>query len=94
MPKATVEPAVKPVPVTVTSVPPASGPARGDGGDGRDGLVGEQVGGRGGGVPPAVVTVTSTAPAVPAGEVATRVVALVTVTEVAGVAPKATSSRR
>ena len=41
-------------------------------------------------MPPAVVTVTSTAPA-PAGEVATRVVALVTVTEVAaGVVPKST----
>ena len=29
VPKATVEPAVKPVPVTVTTVPPASGPALG-----------------------------------------------------------------
>ena len=28
-PKATVEPAVKPVPVTVTAVPPASGPSVG-----------------------------------------------------------------
>ena len=41
-------------------------------------------------VPPAVVTVTSTAPAAPAGDVATRVVALVKVTAVAAVAPKLT----
>ena len=39
-------------------------------------------------VPPAVVTVMSTAPAMPAGEVATRVVVLVKLTAVAAVEPK------
>ena len=42
-PNETVELAVKPVPVIVTTVPPASGPGvRADGGDGRD-LVAEEV---------------------------------------------------
>ena len=41
-------------------------------------------------VPPGVVTVTSTTP-VPAGEVAMRVVELVTMTDAAGVAPKKTA---
>ena len=40
--------------------------------------------------PPAVVTVTSTVPAACVGEVAVRLVALVTVTAVAGVVPKLT----
>ena len=43
-------------------------------------------------VPPGVVTVTSTVPAVPAGAVAVMVVALVTVTLVAAFEPKLTEA--
>ena len=42
-------------------------------------------------VPPGVVTVTSTAPALPAGEVAVICVALLTVNEVAAVPPNFTA---
>ena len=42
-------------------------------------------------VPPGVVTVTSTAPALPAGDVAVIDVALLTVNEVAAVAPNFTA---
>jgi hypothetical protein len=42
-------------------------------------------------VPPTVVTVTSTVPAAPAGEVAVMLVALTTVNEVAAVDPKLTA---
>jgi hypothetical protein len=42
-------------------------------------------------VPPGVVTVTSTVPTAPAGDVAVMVVALVTVNDAAAVAPKATA---
>jgi hypothetical protein len=42
-------------------------------------------------VPPGVVTVTSTVPASPAGEVAVMLVALTTVNEVAAVLPKLTA---
>jgi hypothetical protein len=42
-------------------------------------------------VPPTVVTVTSTVPAAPAGEVAVMLVALTTVNEVAAVLPKLTA---
>ena len=77
VPKSTVAPGPKPVPVTVTMVPPASGPSSGETvattgaavkvnrSDGEVELV-----------PPAVVTVTSTAP-VPEGEVAVRLTGLV-----------------
>jgi hypothetical protein len=83
LPKATIEPDVKPLPVTVTTVPPANGPA--------DGLTAVTVG-TASKVntsklevaldPPAVVTVTSTAP-VPAGLVTVSDVGLVKVTEAA-----------
>ncbi len=86
MPKSTAVAPVKPVPVMVTVVPPAVGPAvgltavtvgRGD--------VGELVGGRRvAQVPPGVVTVTSTVPPVPAGEVAVIWVSESTVKLVAG----------
>ncbi len=42
-------------------------------------------------VPPAVVTVTSTVPAVPAGAVAVRLVALLTITPAALVVPNLTA---
>src|SRR5260370_3807444 len=79
-PKLTTPAPVKPVPVIVTTVPPASGPAAGvtavTTGSGKvyvkrsADLVAE--------VPPAVVTVTSTGPAAPAGAVAGILVALFT----------------
>ena len=68
-PKSTVAPVTNPVPVTVTVVPPANGPAAGAT------LVivgtGSYVNSSAGEValvPPGVVTVTSTVPAVPAGK--------------------------
>ena len=69
-PKLTPVAPVKLVPVMVTAVPAAGGPATGLteltlG----HGLVGELVGRRGGARPAGVVTVTSTVPAGPAGEV-------------------------
>jgi hypothetical protein len=88
-PKLTAVAPVNPVPVIVTTVPPASGPALG-----RTAvtagtaayvkwsaeLVAE--------VPPGVVTVTSTVPAEPAGEVAVMLVSLTTVTSMAAWVPK------
>ena len=64
VPKSTAVAPVKPVPVIVTEVPPAVGPAgRAQAGDGRAAAdVGELVGGERGDVPPVVVTVTSTVP--------------------------------
>src|SRR5258708_39579583 len=92
-PKLTTPALVKPVPVMVTTVPPASGPALGETpvstGSGKvyvkrsAELVAE--------VPPAVVTVTSTPPAPPAGAVAVTLVGLTTVNEVAAVLPKLTA---
>ena len=41
-------------------------------------------------VPPAVVTLTSTSPGLPAGETATSVVALTNSTDAAGVSPNVT----
>jgi hypothetical protein len=92
LPKLTVTGAMNPVPVMVTDVPPASGPALG-----RTAvtvgtaayvkwsaeLVAE--------VPPGVVTVTSTMLAAPAGEVALMLVSLATVNEVAASVPKSTA---
>ncbi len=82
---------VNPVPVTVTVVPPANGPAAGAT------LVivgtGSYVNWSAGEValvPPGVVTVTSTVPAVPAGETAVMLVPETTVTPVAPVRPKST----
>jgi hypothetical protein len=79
--------------VIVTAVPPASGPAAGatpvTTGSGKVNvkrsaeLVPEG--------PPGVVTVTSTVPASPAGEVAVTLVSLATVNEVAAVLPKLTA---
>ena len=89
VPKSTAVTPVKPVPVIVTNVPPTSGPAAG--------LMPVTVGAlakRSAGdvadVPFGVVTVTSTVP-VPAGLSAVIVVALTTVTSVAGVRPKSTA---
>jgi hypothetical protein len=91
VPKSTVVPGVKPVPVTVTDVPPASGPA--------DGLTAVTVGTPSylkrsaflvAEVPPDVVTVTSTTP-VPAGLVTIRRLPLTRLTPVAGVEPKSTT---
>jgi hypothetical protein len=92
LPKLTAVAPVNPLPVIVTDVPPASGPA-----------VGEIPVTTGATVyvkwsaelvvelPPGVVTVTSTVPASPAGEVALILVALTTVNEVAAVDPKLTA---
>ncbi len=85
---------VKLVPVMVTTVPPAVGPAgRSDAGHrGRPTKVNWSAG-EVALVPPAVVTVTSTVPA-PAGEVAVIEVALFTVKLVAAVAPNFTAAGR
>lgn len=89
-PKVTVAPETKFVPVIVTAVPPVVGPLLGDT------LV--TVGTRTyvyplvrlPACPPALVTVTVTAPAAPAGVVAVMVVAFTTVTPVAAVLPNLT----
>jgi hypothetical protein len=91
-PKLTAVAPVNPVPVIVTAVPPASGPALG-----RTAVTvgtaayvywsAEPVAE----VPPGVVTVTSTVPAEPAGELAVMLVALTTVNEVAAWVPKLTA---
>jgi hypothetical protein len=91
VPNLTVAPETNPDPVIVTLVPPASGPA--------DGLTDVTVGITSyvnwsemlvALVPPGVVTVTSTVPAVPVGDVAVIELALFTVTPVAAVAPNFT----
>src|SRR5215472_4471958 len=83
---------VKFVPVIVTSVPPANGPDVGL----RPVTVGLAAyvnwsAAEVALVPPGVVTVTSTTPAVPAGEFAVTVVALTTVRPVAAVVPNLTA---
>jgi hypothetical protein len=87
--EAVVEPTMKSVPVMVTLVPPASGPAVG--------LIAVIVGARPnvnrsaadvGEVPAAVVTVTSTVPMACAGDVAVQLVADAQLTDVAAVPPK------
>src|SRR5690348_13635324 len=89
-PNLTVAAAVKPVPVMVTTVPPAAGPDAGDtpvtvGPELQDYLARAEVAL----VPPAVVTVTSTWP-VPAGLVALSTVEDTNVTGVAAVPPNLT----
>jgi hypothetical protein len=87
--RAVVDPTTKPEPVTVTTVPPASGPAAG--------LIPVTVGMASKAklsdapmalVPPGVVTVRSTNPAVSGGEVAEQVVVVEQDTEVPAVDPK------
>ena len=92
MPNLTAVAPVKPVPVIVTGIPPASGPDAGA----RPETVGPAVyvnrsADDVADVPPAVVTVTSTVPAEPGGEVVVIVLALTTVNGVAGVTPKVTA---
>src|SRR5205807_2291967 len=90
-PNLTVAPLTNPVPVIVTVVPPAVGPA--------DGLTAVTAGTAAllylsavpvALVPPGVVTVISTLPADPAGETAVSFVALTNVTEVPAFAPNLT----
>jgi hypothetical protein len=92
-PKLTTPALVKPVPVIVTAVPPASGPAAGatpvTTGSGK--VYVKRSAERLAEGPPAVVTVTSTVPAEPAGAVALMRVALTTVNEVAALLPKLTA---
>ena len=94
VPKSTaVEPETKPVPVTVTVLPPAWGPLFGltSVTVGAPGVVGELViGALIAEVPLGVVTVTSTVP-VPAGEVTVRLVAVTPLIEVPGLVPKWTA---
>ena len=90
-PNATAVAPLKLVPVIVTDVPPAVGPAVGEieltvGGPTKVNWSAAEVAD----VPPAVVTLTSTVP-VPAGEVAVIEVAELTVKPVAAVAPKFTA---
>src|SRR5208283_1539080 len=90
-PKSTVAPVTNPVPVTVTVVPPATGPAAGE--MPVTAGTGSYVNSSAGNValvPPGVVTVTSTVPAEPAGETAVMLVADTTVTLLAPVKPKST----
>ena len=92
VPKSTVAPRAKLVPVMVTVVPPVAGPD--------EGLTPVTVGApkryvkraadEGTEVPEVVVTVTETVPAVPAGDTAANDVALLKVTPVAGIEPKYT----
>jgi hypothetical protein len=91
LPKLTAVAPVNPLPVIVTAVPPAIGPPAGETPVTTGAamyvkwsaeLVAE--------VPPGVVTVTSTVPASPAGEVALMLVGLTTVTSVAALVPKLT----
>ena len=97
-PKLTAVAPVKPVPVIVTEVPPVSGPT--GRADARDrGCADHDVNVNWSAapvalVPPGVVTVMSTVPALWAGEVAVIDVALLTVNVVAAVAPKLTRWRR
>ena len=91
-PKLTAVAPVKPVPVITTVVPPLVGPAVGaieviTGAATKVNWSAELVLL----VPPAVVTRTSTVPALPTGETAVICVALFTVKDVAAVAPKLTA---
>src|SRR5277367_1942575 len=90
LPKVTVAPLAKFVPVIVTAVPPATGPLAGDTlvTVGRTTYVYPFV--RLPLCPTELVTVTVTAPALPAGVTAVIVVAFTTVTPVAAVLPKVT----
>jgi hypothetical protein len=92
LPKLTAVAPVSPLPAMVTTVPPASGPAMGEISLTTGAtvyvkwsaeLVAE--------LPPGVVTVTSTVPASPAGEVAVMLVSLTTVPPVAAALPKLTA---
>jgi hypothetical protein len=88
-PKSTAFAVVKSVPVIVTGVPPAVGPALGT----TELTVGSAMNvnwsaGEVAEVPPAVVTVTSTVPTASAGEVVVISVSETTVNDAAGVAPK------
>jgi hypothetical protein len=91
VPKSTAVARVKPVPMTVTGVPPDAGPTAG--------LIDESVGattyvnwsaGDGAELPPGLVTVTSTVP-VPVGLSAVIVVPLTMLKLVAGMLPKSTA---